>query len=260
MSDYTISVYELERNGFDFGLDKYPIFNEEYRPILNDAILSYYRFREIGFQNPALWRERLQQRMSLIMRNKYNRLYEIKQIEFNPLYNVEMKETYTHELSSDNKAVQKNILDMVTDNKIKQKNIIDNNQKTIDSTSHSVDAVAFTSSFPSDELLENDLSNNLYADNANNQKNNEKINVDNTVNTTNIEDIETDNTLNTTNTEDTQADMNTTVTESYTKFTEGSSAGLPFSRAMIQLKEYLDKFELDQLVINELKDLFMTVW
>jgi hypothetical protein len=50
------------------------------------------------------------------------------------------------------------------------------------------------------------------------------------------------------------------MTETYTKFTEGSSAGLPFSRAMQQLKDYLDDFQLDQQVIDALKDLFYSVW
>ena len=48
--------------------------------------------------------------------------------------------------------------------------------------------------------------------------------------------------------------------ESYTKRTEGSSAGLPFSKAMLQFKEYVMKFNIDQMVIDELKDLFMNIW
>ena len=49
-------------------------------------------------------------------------------------------------------------------------------------------------------------------------------------------------------------------TESYIKTTKGSSAGLPFSKAMLQFKEYVDKFNLDLQVCKELSDLFMNIY
>lgn len=228
MSNFTMTVYDLEKNNFDFGLDKYPIFNEEYRPILNDAILSYYRFREIGFQNPALWRERLQVRMDRIMRNKYNELYKVKELEFNPLYNIDLTETYTHELSTDSKGKQTNVTDL--------------EQESTDNSNS--DSLALSSSFPSEEMTENDLTSNLYVDNASKQTNNGQ-NTNKTTGT-NIEDIKNDN--------------ETNMTETYTRTNKGSSAGLPFSKAMIQFKDYIDKFRLDEQVIHELRDLFITLW
>ena len=40
MSKYTTTIYYLKNNGFDFELNNYPIFDEEYRPILNNLILD----------------------------------------------------------------------------------------------------------------------------------------------------------------------------------------------------------------------------
>ena len=94
LDNYTISVYTLIENGFDFGLKDYPIFDENYRPILNKAILDSYMMHEIGWINPAVFKHFLNTRMDLIMRNKYNELYKAKSIEFNPLYNVEMHEKF----------------------------------------------------------------------------------------------------------------------------------------------------------------------
>ena len=220
MSDYTMTVYELEQNNFDFGLQDYPIFDEDYRPLLNDAILSHYRFREIGFQNPYLWRERLRTRLNIIMRNKYNQLYEIKKTEFNPLYNIEITETFEHKIDSDSESTN-------TTNEKSNSNV--NN-----------DILALTSQFPSEEMTENDLTKNIYVDNANKNKTIESSN----------NDLKSDtNSIN-------KGNMN----ESYTKRTEGSSAGLPFSKAMLQFKEYVMKFNIDQMVIDELKDLFMNIW
>ena len=46
MSKYTVSIYELEKNNFDFGLNDYPIFDERARPLLNERILNLYNKRK----------------------------------------------------------------------------------------------------------------------------------------------------------------------------------------------------------------------
>lgn len=236
MSKFTVSVYDLERNNFDFGLNDYPIFNEDYRPILNNAILSFYRFREIGFQNPVLWRERLRARMDLIMRNKYNELYKVKELEFNPLYNIDLTETYTHTLESDSNGQQKDVTNVVND---VTQDVNENGSNN---------ALGLSSQFPSEEMTEDDLTSNLYIDNANKQTGNVEQKSHSTG--TNIED----------STNDSRSQNKTNVIENYTRTNKGSSAGLPFSKAMIQFKEYIEKFKLDEQVIKDLSDLFITIW
>lgn len=53
-------------------LNEYPIFDEEYRTILNEKIINHYRFREIGFYSP----------------DKFNYKLYVKLNEILPFYNV----------------------------------------------------------------------------------------------------------------------------------------------------------------------------
>ncbi|MBO7731348.1 MAG: hypothetical protein J6S67_02295 [Methanobrevibacter sp.] len=93
MAKYTMNVFTLIENDFDFGLDDYPIFDEAYRPILNKSILDYYFMYEIGFETPFLFRHYLRTKMNLIM-PKFNALYVAQtQILADPLGNVNLKET-----------------------------------------------------------------------------------------------------------------------------------------------------------------------
>lgn len=74
MSKYTTTIKNLIDNDFDFDLQKYPIFDENYRATLNQNILYHYYEDEIGLETPALFRFYLNQRMNEIM-PYYNTLY-----------------------------------------------------------------------------------------------------------------------------------------------------------------------------------------
>lgn len=231
-ANYTITIHRLEQNNFDFGLDDYPIFNEEYRPILNDAILSYYRFYEIGFKNPIEFRERLRQRMNLIMRYKYNELYKVREKEFNPLYNIEIIEEMHRETSG------------TTTGSSSGKG--ENSSSYNEESSVNRTGTTSTGAFPTEKMLEGDLTSGLYADSASNAKNSE---------TSSGSDTETGKSSSSSSSSGTSNN-----TENYTHTTKGSSAGLPFSKAMLQFKEFITSYHLDEQVIGELKDLFMTIY
>ena len=249
---YTISVYTLIENNFDFGLNDYPIFDESYREVLNKSILDFYMMHEIGWINPAVFRHFLRLKMDLIMRNKYNALYEAKAIKFNPLFNVEMHETFTRTVDNENNT---------ENNSLATSNSTGNSTDTINSTSDSTtdgsaSALSLHSNYPSENMANGDVESNLYIDSGQKQTNSNS-------NTENSEDTSTtESTASNLTTNNGKATIvnNGQETETYTRFTEGSSAGLPFSRAMIQLKEYLDEFQLDQQVIAELSDLFINIY
>lgn len=217
MSNVTVTVYDLERNNFDFGLTDYEIFDENYRPILNRAILDYYRWYEIGYDNPMKWKERINTKLNRIMREKYNALYIAKKTEFNPLFNIDITESFDH------------VIEQTTQN--------NSNYTTTNNYESTNNTLALNSNLPSDELTENDITSNLFVDNAQKGKNN-------TV------DISTD-------TNETNATGTNTQKESYTRKQLGSSAGLPFSKALIQLKQFYDKYDLDRQVCEELKEFFI---
>lgn len=94
MSKYTITIKNLIDNGFDFGLNNYPIFDENYRNTLNQNILNYYYESEIGFETPELFKRYLNNKMNLIM-SYYNVLYEKqKNLLSNLERNVNLTETF----------------------------------------------------------------------------------------------------------------------------------------------------------------------
>lgn len=70
----------------------YPIFDENYRAILNRKILKHYYTREICEETVGLWKLRLAAKMEEIM-PYYNQLYNSELLEFNPLYDVDVKKT-----------------------------------------------------------------------------------------------------------------------------------------------------------------------
>lgn len=73
-------------------LDDYPIFDEAYRPTLNDKIIRHFYFREIGQETMAQFTWYLRTRMFEIM-PYYNQLYESTLIEFEPLTDTDMRYT-----------------------------------------------------------------------------------------------------------------------------------------------------------------------
>ena len=71
---------------FDFN---YPIFDENYKSVLETKILKHFYTREIGLETYGLWKLKLNTRMNEIM-PYYNKLYSSELLEFNPLYSTNL--------------------------------------------------------------------------------------------------------------------------------------------------------------------------
>lgn len=101
MSKYTITIKNLMKNGFNFGLQDYPIFDENYRETLNNNILYYYYEDEIGFETPELFKIYLNRTMNRIM-SYYNNLYLAQKniLDSGIFNNVNYKETSNRQLNS----------------------------------------------------------------------------------------------------------------------------------------------------------------
>lgn len=72
---------------FDF---PFPMFDESYRAVLEQKILKHFYTREIGLETVGLWKLKLDTKMNEIM-PYYNQLYKSELLEFNPLYDVDLK-------------------------------------------------------------------------------------------------------------------------------------------------------------------------
>lgn len=76
---------------FDFD---FPIFDEEYRTVLETKIVKHYYTREISEETVGLWKLRLNAKMNEIM-PYYNKLYTAWADEFNPLYDTDITTQHT---------------------------------------------------------------------------------------------------------------------------------------------------------------------
>jgi hypothetical protein len=220
----TITIDSLLKSGFDIGLKDYPIFNEEYRPVLNNAIIEFYRFREIGFDMPAMFVNRLNLRMSIIMRNKYNLLYNAKESEYKLLSNIELKEEFTHSVTNTGSGTT------------------EQSGTSTDTTTGNNKETMYNTEYPSDELVEGVENNPVYASGGTVTK------------TTNNNTVGNENDSSIVNHQE------GTTTETYTRETSGASAGFHFTIAMQQFRDFIEKYDLDNMVIAELGDLFMTIY
>lgn len=74
-------------------------FDEEYRSVLCQKILKHYYLREIGSETVGIWKLWMNTRLEEIM-PFYNQLYESALLDFNPLYDVELKRTHNRKVDS----------------------------------------------------------------------------------------------------------------------------------------------------------------
>lgn len=94
MAKYTITIYTMMKNNFDFGLKDYPIFDESYRDVLNNKILNHFLLEEIGFETAELFKTMLNNRMNEIM-TPINELYNNQLNIYKSLIgNVNLEENY----------------------------------------------------------------------------------------------------------------------------------------------------------------------
>ena len=82
---------------FDFS---YPIFDENYKSVLETKIIKHYYTREIGVETVGLWKHFLDMRLNEIM-PYYNKLYESELLEFNPFYDVDLTKDHSGNGTSD---------------------------------------------------------------------------------------------------------------------------------------------------------------
>lgn len=74
-------------------------FDEAYRSALCQKILKHYYLREIGCETVGIWKLWMNTRLEEIM-PFYNQLYKSALIEFNPLYDVDLKRTHNRKIDS----------------------------------------------------------------------------------------------------------------------------------------------------------------
>lgn len=159
MAVYTTTIKTLIEHNFDFKMTEYPIFDENYRSVLNNKILMHFYENEIGFETPALFRHYLNTTLDEIM-PYYNTLYIKQKALIDKLEdNVNIKEEYEGSSTSST-------------------NSSSNSQSTGSSNSKNL-----FQDTPQGELDTTDLDNQTYATNVTFDKNNTSNSINDSSNT-----------------------------------------------------------------------------
>ena len=138
MSKYTTELRYIIESGYELkALNDYPIFDENYRQVLNKYILNHFWMREIGAETVGEFDLFLGNTLNEIM-PYYNGLFKMAMSEIDPLTNYKYKE----------------VMDREDTNNSSSSNTNSANSKIVDST-------------PADGLVNmNAIEQNLYASSA----------------------------------------------------------------------------------------------
>ena len=286
MSKYTTELRYLIENDFDIGLKNYPIFDENYRELLNQKIINHYYFREIGMETAELFKRYLNTTMCEIM-PYYNQLYKSELLEFNPFYNVDKTVTADKNNNSVSDFVGnisgKNTQTADTENT--QTN--NGKQQTTTAATSTGESVGDTkgsgktttkskkvsSDTPQGFLSINSIDNDTYASAAE-MSNGETVNdytVNNTKATSNNSETgitdqttadETKATGNSKSNATTETDTANKTTsndfENYISHVIGKSEGETYSEMLMKFRETF--LNIDMMIIDELKTCFMMIY
>lgn len=247
----------------------YPIFDSEYKSVLETKIIRHFYFREIGFETVAAFKFKLQTLLNEIM-PYYNKMYESTQFEYNPLYDTDYNtvhqgvgtENGTIILDGEQNVSNRNVRDAEGTSRLTTTNTTaETVTETHTDTANKWDKYSDT---PQGSISRINLENDSYLTNARNISDNvtgNKNASDNTQFSETKSGTTTDDIVDTL-TGKTETDNTTTSTarstEDYTRRVYGKFSGRTYPQ---MIKEYRNALlNIDMLIINDLEPLFFALW
>ena len=207
--------------------ENFPIYEESHRAELCTKILRHYYMREICAETVALWKLWLNERMAEIM-PYYNQLYQSAELKYDPLIDVDYKTEHNRNAEGTTQGK--------TDSN--SNNTRSDNFKT-DSTDSGKNLYSDT---PQGALT--GVENGEYLTNATLTEG--KATQTNTGTQTNAGTAQTTNSGSFGN------------TEHYTESVKGKRNGQTYQKMVMEYRETI--INIDSMIIDELKDLFMMIW
>lgn len=249
-TDRVITTAAPKIFSFDF-----PIFDENYRLVLEKQILRHYYTREICMETVGAWKLKLQDRLNLIM-PKYNKLYESAKLSFNPFYDVDL--TTDHNRGNNGSSTSQ-----ATNTRTNNDNV-DGSYSDSNSNSHSGSDSNTRWDLYSDTpqggvtgingATTPNLSDNSYLTNARKITDNGSDSATDTGSRSGTSESNRDQTV----VDNGSSSGTVTNVENYLEHIKGKRGGLTYSK---MLQEYRATFlNIDLMVINELSDLFFGLW
>lgn len=234
-----LSVDQIVEDAAPHIFEEYPIFDEEYRIILNKKILRHYYTREICAETVGLWKLWLNNRMNEIM-PYYNKLYLSELLDFDPFKDVDLK-TVRDKIASGNDSREGQ--DNGSDDAMSS-----GNTSVVQNESNSANATSKYSDTPQGSI--SDLAADRYLTNAtidsssgsaNTSGNSVNNSIENRVNKRNYSENKVKNDV-----------------ENYLEKIAGKRGNITMSE---MLEKYRKTFlNIDMMIIRDLSDLFFQLW
>lgn len=253
---------------FDFS---FPIFDENYRSVLETKILKHFYTREIGLETVGLWKLKLDTKLNEIM-PYFNQLYKSQLYAFNPFYDVDLTrkhridgsgtkdtDTATNTQTEHNITVDESGYSTATgsgSSNSESANTRANTKTDAFSERYSDTPQGALTDLRADKYLTNAT---LRDDNVNDNTN--ESGTDKTSTNTNAENTENKNTETTGNNRtNVNGNISSTLTntEDYLETVQGKNGGSSYSKLLMEYRETF--LNIDMMVMNELEDLFMQLW
>lgn len=277
----------LEKSWDKIFTTNWEIFDESYRKILCEKILRSYYTREICAETVGLWQLWLDSTLCEIM-PMYNQLYKTTIYEFNPLYNTDMTTTFTKTVhgndsktttgnNSKNGTVSNSNKNTKTDNyTVKDSSKTDSTSKgNTSSESSNNDTSAETNKFNDTPqggvdgiesgnyltdirmISRTGTTTNSSDENSTSSLNgtytNENVNKGTTVN-----DGTSNSTTNETGTTNASETGTSETTETWTEKVLGKNNSENYGQLLVEFRKSI--INIDKMIIDELKPLFMNLW
>ena len=212
----------------------FPIFDENYRTVLEKKILKHFYTREICEETTGLWKLRLDAKLNEIM-PYYNKLYKSELLEYNPLYTANLTRTKKTDYDS-NRNENENINDTTKNNGTTNST----NESSVNET-----GTDLYSDTPQGSLT--GVKNETYLTNA-------RKTTDSGTTTSTTSNTSTENSTYGRVRDNTDA---LTSTEDYLE----TVIGFEGTNASELLMKYRETFiNIDVMILNELEDLFFQLW
>lgn len=247
-------------------LKNYPIFDEDHRQELNEKIINHYLFNEIGMETINLWNYRFEEKMKLIM-PKYNLMYKAYAQDFDLLQNFKSVKEYTlgktgnntenKEGSNSNDRTQNNTVNTATTGRTEASGRDDTVNSTNTNGNNHSDTI--TSEFPQANIKTGDYATN-------------EVDVTQSNSSHYSEDIDRDfeNSSSSTGTQEQTANQTNKDTGTFQDNKTGSfkednvyhELHSGYNQYPVELLlKYLEFIQnIDEMIINDLGDLFMLIY
>ena len=207
---------------FDF-----PIFDESYRIILEKEILRHFYTREICEETVGLWKLRLWDKLALIM-PYYNKLYLSETLKYNPLYDVDYTRT-SNTQSSGESANQGSETTSDNSSNTETRNLTDTQKNLFSDTPQGAITNLQAETYLTDARF--------------------------------IEDKHTGTDVNASQSSGSRISKDSGTISNVSDFVEHIVGKQGTGSYANMIKEYRDALiNVDQMVLNELSDLFMALW